>query len=251
MNIKSYIINLKSSENRRAYMESVMAPLDFLDTEFIEAVDGRRMSPEEVAANFDQAEAVRHYGRQLRPGEIGCTLSHKKCAAALLASDEPYALIFEDDLVWQTTQLRGVFEALDAVLRTSRPTIVLLSGDYWYRFLKKLDGEYRLASVSDAVCAQAYFINRAAAEKLLGLRNWHVADDWQAIRGAGIRVKALYPHVADQNREEISSDIAPVYGGIDRKKMALRHMAASYLRSALNKFLVAVRHFEAKNFKWK
>lgn len=251
MKIKTYIINLKSSPDRREYMEKVMAPFDFLDVEFIDAVDGRLMSEAEVAANFDQEEARKHYGRILRPGEIGCTLSHKKCAKMLLDSGEKCALFLEDDLVWQTETLEKVFDAIGKYLDTGKPLAFLISGDYWYTGLKEFDGEYKIATVTDAVCTQSYFINRAGAERLLAVGNWHLADDWRAIRRAGVKIKALSPHVADQNRADLETVIAPVYGGVNRRAMSLVGFVQSYWKSLSNKVLVKLGHFEEKSFVWK
>ena len=96
--IKTYIINLKKSVKRHDYMQSILSPYSFIDIHFIEAVDGRTLSEEEVEQAFDNKNTIKHYGRKLNRGEIGCTLSHRKCYATLLESDAPYALILEDDI---------------------------------------------------------------------------------------------------------------------------------------------------------
>ena len=155
--IKTYIINLKDSSDRRAYMEKVMSPFGFLDVEFVEAVDGRKMSPEEIETCFNQSKAHRRYGRILRGGEIGCTLSHKLCAQKLLNSNLPYALFLEDDLIWQAADLEGLFQEIGHLLDSKRPIVVLLSGDYWYLHLSRFYREYAIAHVTDAVCTQPYF----------------------------------------------------------------------------------------------
>ena len=249
--IKTYIINLKDSSDRRAYMEEVMSPFRFLDVEFVEAVDGRKMSPEEIETCFNQSKAHRRYGRILRGGEIGCTLSHKLCAQKLLNSNLPYALFLEDDLIWQAADLEGLFQEIGHLLDSKRPIVVLLSGDYWYLHLSRFYREYAIAHVTDAVCTQSYFINRAGAERLVKIGNWHLADDWRALRRFGMRIYAVHPHVADQNRADIDTVIAPVYGGQNRKEMTLPNLLASYWKSAANKFLVKLGHFEEKHFTWK
>ena len=249
--IKTYIINLKESTDRKEYMEEVMAPFGWLDIEYIEAVNGKQMSDSELRESFDQDKAKRHYGRELRPGEIGCTLSHKKCAQMLLDSDHHCALFLEDDLLWQTEKLEKVFDEISTLLNTPKPMVVLISGDYWYTCLSDFYDKYKMANVMDAVCTQSYFINRTGAQKLIELGNWHLADDWRAIHRKGVQLKALYPHVADQNRADLKTVIAPVYGGQKRKEMALWHLVESYWKSLSNKILVKMGHFEAKNFRWK
>lgn len=249
--IKAYIINLESSHDRYEYMQEVMRPFDCFDVEFVKAVDGRKLDSREIAAVFCQEVAKEHYGRELRGGEIGCTLSHKKCAQLLLDSSLPYALFLEDDLVWQTKSFVEILPSLSKCLATDTPTVILLSGDYWYTGKRPLSDRYELATVHDAVCTQSYFINRAGAEYLLKLGNWHLADDWRALRKSGVHIKALYPHVADQNRSELDTVIAPIYGGINRTQMTFHNVVDSYIKSISNRLLVKLHHFEAKDFVWK
>jgi len=251
MRTKTYVINLKSSTDRREYMQEVLRPCDCLDVEFVEAVNGKEFSAQELEQNFDQKKAYEHYGRELRPGEIGCTLSHKKCARLLLESEQKYALFLEDDLIWQTDDLEPVMELCGKVLDTDKPTVVLLSGDYWYTCLKKTEYEYKLAIATDAVCTQSYLINRAGAEKLLSLGNWHLADDWWAIRHHGVRLRALFPHVTDQNRADVETVIAEAYGGLKRENLSMVHCLKTYWRSLADKVLAKINHFEGHNFKWK
>lgn len=251
--MKTYIINLKSSTDRKEYMEQIMDSISAVfDYTFIEAVNGKDMSDEEVSFEFDQTRAMKMYGRELRRGEIGCTLSHKRCAKMLLDSDEPYALFLEDDLIWREEEkLPSLVDSLDKVLRTEKPTIVLLSGDYWYTRLSPLTGQFKIASVRDAVCTQSYVINRAAAQRLLDLGNWHVADDWWAIKKQGIQLKAIFPHVADQNRADLDTVIAAQYGGLKKENLSISRRVELIWLSFVKKVLVKINHFESKNFKWK
>lgn len=250
MMFNAYIINLKTSVHRKEYMEGVLAQIPVLNPVFIEAIDGRLMSDEEISVLIDQDQAMAHYGRLLRRAEIGCMLSHKKCAELLLDSTDSYALVLEDDLILQTYDLEAVFSRIDTYMRSEEPRILLLSGDYWFTKLKPFSCGYRIADVWDAVCSQAYFINKSAAQRFLSIKNWHLADDWHEIKNNKIVISALYPHIADQNRHDLISDIAAVYGGIERKKMSFVNMAKSYWRSFVDKFLVKIKHFEPKNFNW-
>lgn len=249
--MKTFVINLKTSTERRTYMERVLAPHKCLDVEFIEAVNGKEMTEDERNAIFDQKKAYSRYGRELRPGEIGCTMSHKKCAQMLLDSAEPYALFLEDDLIWQTDKLEPVMELCTKILDTDKPTVVLLSGDYWYTRLKATQYGYKIAVATDAVCTQSYLINRTGAEKLLSLGNWHLADDWWAIRRHGVRLRAMHPHVADQNRADVTTDIAEAYAGLKRENLSVWRCAQTYWRSLADKVLAKLNHFEDHNFKWK
>lgn len=96
--MKAYIINLKHSIDRRIYMEEQCRKLPFLSIEYINAVDGRSMNTEERAIAFDEKEFEKRYSVKVRPGEIGCTLSHQKCYKKIVEERLPYALILEDDI---------------------------------------------------------------------------------------------------------------------------------------------------------
>ena len=60
----------------------------------VPAVDGRLVSAE---AKLDRRRYRRRHGRDVRPGEIGCYLSHLAAMQAFLATDAEHALILEDD----------------------------------------------------------------------------------------------------------------------------------------------------------
>lgn len=248
--IRTFVINLKGSTDRKKYMEDLLSQFDILDVEFIEAVNGKAMTMEELEKSFDQNEAFRIYGRVLRAGEVGCALSHLKCARALLDSEESVAIVLEDDLVLQELDLDPVLIAARDLLASSGPAIVLFSGDYWFLGKRQFEGYYKLAKVREAVCAQAYMINRPAAEVLLSMGNSHLADDWFSIKTAGIQLSALYPHIADQNRLEFNTDISPEYTGFIRKNLGFGRRLHSYYRAVIKRILKGTGHFEYKKFRW-
>ena len=195
MKTDTYVINLKTSPDRKEYMEKELSPYPFLDIHFVEGIDGRAMTCAEQEKVFDQNRAYRRYGRIL-----GCTLSHIECCKRLLESGAAYGMIVEDDLVMRGGKhLESVLQAVRPILEDSRPVIVLLTGDYWFLNKQRLTEDFEIAKVFDAVCAGAYLVNRAAAEVMLKMGKAHIADDWITIKNQGIAVKALYPHIADDS----------------------------------------------------
>ena len=98
MKIKTYVINLKDSVDRRKAILAETAKYPFMDVELVEAVDGRKLKQEEIKACFDLKKFVNHYYRTPKGGEIGCTLSHRICYRKLLESEEEFALVLEDDV---------------------------------------------------------------------------------------------------------------------------------------------------------
>lgn len=248
--VPAYIINMENCSDRKQYMSDLMSMCPYFESHFIAAVNGKEMKGSEIDDMFDQNGAFLTYGRVLRAGEIGCTLSHFKCAGALLESTAQYALVLEDDLVLQDMDLIDLIEKLDRRLKVNDPVIISLSGDYWFSSRERLNEKYSLAKVVEAVCAQAYLLNRAAAQKMLDMGRAHLADDWYKIRHSGISVYAVYPHIADQNRLDFGTEISPLYTGYIRKNLKLPARIRSYVRAVVKRMLKYAGHFESKNFKW-
>ena len=143
---------------------------------------------------------------KLRPGEIGCTLSHQQCFRRILEDRLPCALILEDDLCPGAD-----FDALTALLQphldTPEPRAILLSGNFWWLTSYPIGGKYRLARVFDGYLSHAYLINLAAARLLAEKRPQHLADDWRYMIRKGLRLYGLLPHAAGQDRAAFRSTI--------------------------------------------
>ena len=88
------LINLPGSTGRLADAERQFADAG-LHFERIDAVDGRRMAPAEIAAHCpDNSDS---FYSPLTPGEVGCYLSHLAALRAIVTRGLPAAVVFEDD----------------------------------------------------------------------------------------------------------------------------------------------------------
>ena len=243
--IHTYVINLKTSEVRRRYMEDLLRSYNCIEFEFIDAVDGRKLSEQELLGQFDMSASLKRYGRELNRGEIGCVLSHRKVFENFLKTDFPYALVFEDDIsiIQDLNKLDGV--DVDSNLDTPIPTIMFLSGDFWY--YKK---ETSVVPCYDALGAYAYMLNRAAAQLLLSYQKpYFVADDWCLHKRKGLKLKAIKPYMVDANLQMdiLSSDIQQYQWGINRTRMSIGELMSSIVRSGIKRTLKALGLFEAKS----
>lgn len=94
--MKTYVIHMSSSTARQSNAELLRQSLP--NAELVEAVNGS--DPTQI----NQIDTLRgtlhrpHYPFALKPGEIGCFLSHRKCWEKIADGPEDYALISEDDL---------------------------------------------------------------------------------------------------------------------------------------------------------
>ncbi|HET9061542.1 MAG TPA: glycosyltransferase family 25 protein [Acidimicrobiales bacterium] len=91
--MKTYVINLARSVERRAHMVAQMAGSG-LDYEWVDAVDGRNLDLGDPLL-FAPGLASR---QGFRPGAAGCGLSHISAYDRIVERNEPVALVLEDDV---------------------------------------------------------------------------------------------------------------------------------------------------------
>lgn len=95
--MRTLLINLDRSPERLASIRPQIEAAG-LGFERVPAVDGSKLGGAALEVH-DRERAVRHFGRPLTTGEIGCYLSHVECARRFVASGEPSCLVLEDDAV--------------------------------------------------------------------------------------------------------------------------------------------------------
>jgi len=91
-----FVINLERDTERRRHMTELLGQLG-LASEFVGAVDGRRLTASDRAA-YDPARAHRIYGVDMMDTEIACCLSHHHVYHRMLREGIGTALILEDDV---------------------------------------------------------------------------------------------------------------------------------------------------------
>lgn len=246
--LNAYVINLKNSTDRRRHMENLLAPYnDFLDARFIEAVDCRGLPDWRLNEIWNQEATYKNYGRYMKGGEIGVSLSNRKCYGEMIKNNDEMALFFEDDVAFKDdVDLRKILSLLVNVLRTEKPTVVLLSGSYWFTSSKKISGtDYQLASVFEAMGAMSYMINQVAARKMLSVEKKYLADDWYNWRKNGIKVYALRPHIAG-DMDLFGSVIAAGSEGWKRENLSFKNKIRAYYRGIIRRYLGSTGHWEAR-----
>lgn len=241
--IKTYIINLPTSYQRRNYITELLNRYPFIDSEIVEAVNGRELSCEERENAFDYANCMRHMGRHPNEGEVGCVLSHHKCYHQLLNSENDYALILEDDIAPVRDLNDLINYDIEKHLISEEPTVLFLSGDFWY--FKNDD----IVKAYDAVGAYAYIINRAAAWLILSVgKPRNVADDWRYHKHNGLKLRAIRPYMIDANvnMTMLPSDVKQDSWTINRRNMAISEALRSYTSGLTKRILKMIGHFESK-----
>ncbi len=132
----------------------------------IPGVVGRNLTRSELAS-FAPSRFMVRFSRELGPGEIGCTLSHKLALEAFLATDEAMALILEDDAVVPT----GLGEAIARLVERLPQDWGFLKiggfGGVRGRLVSDTSFGKLVATTATTVYSHAYVVSRQGAERLL------------------------------------------------------------------------------------
>jgi glycosyl transferase family 25 len=105
-----YVINMASNTARMAHAAAELDRLHIPFTRF-DAVNGRALSPEELAQVYDPKANLRRARHPMIGPEIGCYLSHHAVWEKIAAGDAPGGIILEDDFA-AADDLAAVLKAL-------------------------------------------------------------------------------------------------------------------------------------------
>jgi glycosyl transferase family 25 len=192
-----FVINMAKDESRREIMASRLDRTG-VGYEFFPAVDGRGFDLSKTPA-YDGAKRRRYFGRDMIPGEVGCLLSHRAVYEKMAAENIPYAVVLEDDVIFEA----DFKEALQALLATKIKWDVIrfLGSKKIYargcRKIAKLTDKYWLARLPTAPGgAHGYVLTLHAAKIMLKhmQRNWLPIDTLQGrMWETGLETLVLYP----------------------------------------------------------
>lgn len=219
--IKTYVINLPKDTERRQSVVRELNKLSCLDLEFVDAVYGRELGREKLDNLFDFKKSKSYHSNDVTLGEVGCTLSHFECYKKLLASDQEFALIVEDDAGFKGNgPFDELFEKMVQYVNKEEPIALQIFSffDYMGKGVPFVSG-HKLYKTYKSALTTIYLINKPAARMIVseGLPYW-VADDWSLFRRKGVQTYALYPSFAYHKDETLGSSI----GWGDRKERTLR-----------------------------
>lgn len=229
--MRAFIINLDAATDRWTFVENSFAQSKLIRCR-VPAIDATTLT----FPHPHYAERRYHWfhGRTSNPRELACYLSHLKAMEAFLATDDPYGLIAEDDLV-----LRPEFDSvIETALRHSRFWNILrvagLGPGRPVRVVRLHAGYSLCVSLGRLKGAGAYLIDRTAAETFLArllpmrLPFDHAIDrEWFW----GLRAAYIAPFPASQTESDFLSSVQP---GIYPKLSRLRRCLTTYPYQAVN-----------------
>ena len=94
--MKIYVVSLRHSSRRRASIEKQLRPLG-LRFNFFDAVDGRKLTSDQLA-KWTHSEEIQRHPKWLNLGTIGCALSHAFLYRKIAEENPEGAVILEDDM---------------------------------------------------------------------------------------------------------------------------------------------------------
>ena len=153
MSYCTFLINLDRSPERLASADSQLAAAG-IGYERIAAVDGTQLTRRDWS-RYDERGALRHYGRTMAPGEVGCFLSHVEAVTRFLQSDADHALVLEDDLRI-AADFAGLVGDLDEQLPQLRGWHVANLGNGPKKFATGI-GRFRSESGEHTLCVAHHF----------------------------------------------------------------------------------------------
>lgn len=229
--MRAFVINLDPAIDRWSFIQNSFAQSRVVLCR-VPALDAKLLTfPHR---QFSEHRYRRWHGRTTNPRELACYLSHLKAIESFLESDEPHAIIAEDDLT-----LRPDFDAvLEALLRHAGDwNIVRLTGlgPGHPQRVARLHGPYSLCvNLGRLKGAGAYLIDRPAALALLSrlLPMWlpydHAIDrEWRW----GLRAAYVLPFPASQTESDFLSSVQP---GIYPRLSRTRRLLTTYPYQACN-----------------
>ena len=190
--MKCFVVSLKNSDRRKDFDHR----FKIFNYQFFDAIT------ECTSNQFNSAIAKSIYGRCLRKGEIGCSLSHFNIIRDFaLNSKENWLLIMEDDAVPESQFIHFInefenkhvttnAEILLGHSKTSRKHIFVQRLKQPLRNYKNINGISFGENKNVTLCGTvAYLINKQAANIISGnSQPYWLADDWFLFQNMGIRV---------------------------------------------------------------
>ena len=199
------VINLEKNKERMAFMDRQLKAFG-LDYERIPAIYGATLTKDERKKCFARFHSFLAMGYPLKPGEIGCSLSHLICYKRILSEGWDGALILEDDAALE----QGFDRTADSI-RSARakgcPQVFILSCIGGSHIQKDTPSVERIGG---AMGTEGYWISREAAEIIMKVNEPVVvpADCWgRWVKRHGLEMYRVYPTTVRQENVVYESDI--------------------------------------------
>lgn len=196
--MKTYIINMEKDVRKRALIEQQLSGQTGLEVTFFKAVEGRRLSQDELNRWVDQETFQKRYRSFATLPAIGCALSHCNLYKQIVENNDTYALILEDDALL-SANVAAKIKRFESRLLVNKPIAILLTPEFVYDPQEQIAnlGDLNLYLLDGGTMTSGYLINQAGAallkEKLMPVS--YLADVWNEFIKMGLTVYGVVPHL--------------------------------------------------------
>lgn len=205
--MRVFVINLEKDIQRRENIRTQLESLN-MEFDFQNAVYGKNLNAEEMAASYNDNKAKRHQCRSLVSAEIGCALSHVRVYENIIKEKIPCACILEDDVILPDNFI-SVLNKLEIKLNNLIPQVILLSpAIYKENAAIQIDENYQLKQYKSGYYTSSYIVNQAAAKTLFKelFPVNDVADCWKRlVKHKLVDIKVVIPTLVNQDQDTFGS----------------------------------------------
>ncbi len=226
--MKIFVINLKTSVQRRQIMEKQLAKLN-IPYEFFEAVKGADVPREDIPKYYNM-EYYNARPSYFTPGLMGCTISHYLLYKKIAEEKTDVAIVLEDDMV-----LSNDFEeAVVALAKQIRKDEAIMLFYQSYNTIQlsaatalpvaKNYKLYQIANIDILRSTGGYMITCETAQKMAEKIHPFASypDDWRSFfeRKMINGIRAVYPFMLDNSYEPTTISPHTSNSGLIRKVIA-------------------------------
>ena len=247
-NFAIYLISLDQDTARRQTLQQRF-PETWPKITHISAIDGRQMDAGSYFRHI--ASSLREERQPMTPAEVGCALSHIAALEAFLESGADQALILEDDILGDDSDIQ---RALSIGSSLSQHDLLICGGQEGLKSRKHQFGKrhadnefYTLAPFSYRYTFRSccFIIGRPAAERIVNMqkKSLRIADDWDAFfRESSFRIHLinLLSHPEDLSGSLIETERASANMLGEEKARSLAERIRNRRFRAMRKIRVAL-----------
>jgi len=163
----AFVLHLARAQARRENAQALLADCG-MPGEIWPAVDGGALPTDDLTAQVGAEIFAPTYPFSLRPGEVGCFLSHRQIWAEIIRRDLDYALVLEDDVALDPSVFPQALALAERKVKALGYIQLQTRPPRGPAMLLDQDGRCRLTQpVVTPVRASAQIISRSGARLLL------------------------------------------------------------------------------------
>ena len=241
--MKIFVITIPDSKERQTHMQNQLDKYN-IEYEFFFGIDGRKLTEIEIDDLYDSKKA-KAFRKELKPAEIGCSLSHKLVYKKMIDENIDRAIVLEDGITllpdfYTTIKYLKNIKIDKVVIKLDRCNSKQTDNDNykkkftpWHR-LQLTDNYFIGQPLNNLFLTGAYYIDIKAAGIIHSLmpKVFFMVDDWGFFRNK-IKLRIINTALTYRDWKSVKTII------MSTKQDAIHKIArTNYLKKILNSLLL-------------